>query len=296
MEATRSMNGSAVLVMMVLILGMGIAAFALFANLITPTPSIQSVASVEQSVIHTPTIALTPTHINNINDTNYLALINRQHAILSEPNTELLVPVWPTVPVSFIDEMYLHSTALQAVADMINTAVNTNAGSFFVSSGFRGQDLQASLYNNGANSAFALPPGYSEHHSGLAVDILVVGVSQAEMANSAGGRWLADNSYRYGLILRYPQGATHITGIEFEPWHFRYVGKPHAYYMMQNNLVLEEYIELIQNTGSLSFEMNGKTYHILYQTQNDGMIYLPSDLEFTVSSNNTGSFIVTTWE
>jgi D-alanyl-D-alanine carboxypeptidase len=156
--------------------------------------------------------------------------------------------------------------------------------------------MQSVLYNNGANSAFALPPGHSEHHTGLAADILIVGVSQAEMSNSAGGRWLADNSYRYGLILRYPQGATHITGIEFEPWHFRYVGRPHAYYMQQNNLVLEEYIELIQNTGGISFGFDGRTYRVLHKVPQNGMIYLPFELDFTISGDNMGGFIVTAWE
>ena len=242
-----------------------------------------------------PNISLTPVHTSNIVDTGYLALINRQHPVAIEPSNSLLVAAWPTVPVSFTNGMYLHPTALQAVANMMNTAQTQGIGSLFVSSGFRGLNMQATLYDNGANSNFALPPGHSEHHTGLAIDILVSGVSQAQMSNSAGGRWLAGNSYRYGLILRYPQGTTHITGIDYEPWHFRYVGKPHAYFMMRNNLVLEEYIELLQKTGGVSFEMKGTTYNILHQSPSDDMIYLPTDLEFTVSADNTGGFIVTAW-
>ncbi|MCL2356955.1 MAG: M15 family metallopeptidase [Defluviitaleaceae bacterium] len=231
--------------------------------------------------------------LENITDTGKLALVNREFAFAGAP---AVVPVWPTVPVMFVDGMDLHPSALAAIADMFESAGRADAGSLFVSSGFRGANTQAVLYDNGANAAFALPPGHSEHHTGLAADILITGVSQAEMANSPGGRWLAENSYRYGLILRYPQGATHITGIEFEPWHFRYVGRPHAYFMHRNNLVLEEYIELIRDTGGFDFEMNGRTYHILHQFPRNGAIYLPTRLRYTVSGDNTGGFIVTAQE
>jgi len=300
------------MVAFVLVLGFFIAIYALFANLFTSATALsttiaaqsettqneylQLVENIELPASNASTFATAPTHISNIRDTGYLALINRTHAIAAEANTNTLVSVWPTVPVSFIDGMYLHPTALQAVADMISTSRNAEVGSFFVSSGFRGQAIQTTLYDNGANRAFVLPPGHSEHHTGLAIDIMATGISQSQLANSSEGRWLADNSYRYGLILRYPEGATHITGIEFEPWHFRYVGRPHAYYMRQNNLVLEEYIELIQNTGGFSFEMNGRLYHLLHQIPQEGMINVSVNLEFTVSNDNMGGFIVTACE
>lgn len=305
----RSRNSGALLaiVAFALVLGFCIAIYALFANLFTSATALrttiaarseylQPVENVELPVNNVTSFAIAPTRISNIRDTGYLALINRTHAIAAEASTNMLVSAWPTVPVSFIDGMYLHPTALQAVADMISSSRNAEVGSFFVSSGFRSQDTQTVLYDNGANRAFVLPPGHSEHHTGLAIDILATGISQSQMADSREGRWLADNSYRYGLILRYPEGATHITGIEFEPWHFRYVGKPHAYYMRQNNLVLEEYIELIQNTGGFSFEMNGKLYHVLHQIPHEDMINVSVDLEFTVSNDNMGGFIVTAWE
>lgn len=177
----------------------------------------------------------------------YLVLVNHQHAIANEPDHSILIPAWPTVPVSTTVDMYLHPTALNAVADMFASAREADIGSFFVTSGFRSHEAQAALYGDGSNSAFVMPPGHSEHQTGLAADIMAVGVGQWELADSPQGQWLAANSWRYGLILRYPEGATHITGIAFEPWHFRYVGAVHAYYMWRNNLVLEQYIELLQS-------------------------------------------------
>ena len=242
-----------------------------------------------------PDFALVPIYVADINDTGYLILVNREHSIPAEPDFGLLTPAWPTVPVSFIDGMYLHPSALRAVESMLASARVADIGSFFVSSGFRGYDLQAELYNGGENSAFALPPGHSEHHTGLAADIMAVGVGQWDLGNSPQGRWLESNSYRYGLILRYPQGAEEITGIVFEPWHFRYVGRVHAYFMRRNGLVLEEYIGLLREQSGIFFQKNGITYYISHQVPENGMIFLPYGMEFTISSDNLGGYIITAW-
>jgi len=88
-------------------------------------------------------------------------------------------------------------------------------------------------------------PGTSEHQVGLALDItsreyrfLNTGFAETEA-----GRWLADNSYEFGFILRYPLGKESITGIEFEPWHFRYVGREAAQIIKEEGLALEEFVE-----------------------------------------------------
>ncbi|MBO4336524.1 MAG: M15 family metallopeptidase [Lachnospiraceae bacterium] len=85
-------------------------------------------------------------------------------------------------------------------------------------------------------------PGSSEHEIGLAVDITTKEhiTLDEEYADSEGGRWLYENCSDYGFILRYPEGSEEITGIEFEPWHFRYVGKEAAKYLMENKLTLEQ--------------------------------------------------------
>jgi len=189
--------------------------------------------------------------------------------------------------------MSLHPSALRAVAEMFDSSRRTDIGTFFVSSGFRGYEAQAELYGDGSNSAFVLPPGHSEHHTGLAADIMAVGIGQWELGDSAQGGWLAENAHRYGLILRYPKGAERITGIEYEPWHFRYVGKAHAYYMFQNGLVLEEYLQLVRSRGSFLIEMRGAAYAVIFQTAQNGKIDLPDNADFTVSSDNTGGYIIT---
>ena len=86
-------------------------------------------------------------------------------------------------------------------------------------------------------------PGASEHQVGLALDITSNSYTTLTQgfADTKEGKWLANHSYEYGFILRYPDGKEDITGISFEPWHFRYVGKTAAKYMFEHDLTLEEF-------------------------------------------------------
>lgn len=90
-------------------------------------------------------------------------------------------------------------------------------------------------------------PGASEHQVGLALDIIcdTYTVLDEGFGETAAGKWLKEHSKEYGFILRYPKGKEHITGIGYEPWHFRYVGKEAATIIMDNSLTLEEFVESI---------------------------------------------------
>ena len=93
-------------------------------------------------------------------------------------------------------------------------------------------------------------PGCSEHQSGLAADILE-SVDQ-DMEPYIGGSglmlWLEQHCADYGFVIRYPDGKTPITGVEYEPWHLRYVGGTAARYMMENDLCLEQFLALYDET------------------------------------------------
>ncbi len=106
---------------------------------------------------------------------------------------------------------------------------------------WQGYDKAAAEEKAGTVVAF---PGTSEHQLGLAVDLVssehVRLDRQAE--NTKGYKWLVANCHKYGFILRYPNEATEITGIIYEPWHFRYVGKKAAEYIMEHGITLEEYL------------------------------------------------------
>lgn len=88
--------------------------------------------------------------------------------------------------------------------------------------------------------AWVAMPGTSEHQLGIAVDI---NADKSRSANEDVYQWLAKNAYEYGFILRYPQGKEDITGVEYEPWHYRYVGTEAALDIFNSQICLEEYME-----------------------------------------------------
>ncbi len=97
-------------------------------------------------------------------------------------------------------------------------------------------------------------PGYSEHHTGLAVDVVdqdwynnyTSTVLDASYGDQPGAKWIAENAPKYGFIVRYPNGREDITKITYEPWHLRYVGKESAKYITEHDLTLEEYLDKLK--------------------------------------------------
>lgn len=90
-----------------------------------------------------------------------------------------------------------------------------------------------------------MPPGCSEHSTGLAFDIVASDYQMLDggQENTEENQWLQKHCAEYGFILRYPKGKEEITSINYESWHFRYVGKEAATYIMENEITLEEYLE-----------------------------------------------------
>ena len=226
-------------------------------------------------------------------NTGYLKLVNRHYYITQPVNRSHIVTAHPTVPVRAI-YITIHNTALNAIANLFYEG--RYIANFFVTSGYREFDRQEYLYANAVDRAYVLPPGHSEHQLGLAADILIPGVGMSEMSGRPETIWLSENAWRHGLILRYPRDAIDITGVAYEPWHFRYVGLVHAWYMTSNNLVLEEYLSFLAETGGFTTTINGTVYHVIYQQPINGQINVPRDLNFTVSSSNRGGYIITASE
>ncbi len=92
---------------------------------------------------------------------------------------------------------------------------------------------------------FSTKPGTSEHQSGLSLDMHNLPSAQQSFASKPEAKWLAENCYRFGFILRYPKDKQDITNIIYEPWHFRYVGREHATVMHEKNMCLEEYMQYL---------------------------------------------------
>lgn len=106
---------------------------------------------------------------------------------------------------------------------------------FYLSSGMSNEEAEAKTRRQ------VLPAGCSEHNAGLSMDIVS---ASSDFVNTKEYKWLCENAQNYGFILRYPEEKTEITGVSFEPWHWRYVGEKAAKEMKESNLCLEEYLGL----------------------------------------------------
>ena len=232
--------------------------------------------------------------VESIEDTRELELVNSTYGVDVELEEWQLVTVAPTAPVSNWS-IKLRSITRDAVAAAITDARAAGLTTLYVNSGYRDYLEQERLYNNTWDKSTVQIPGYSEHQTGYAIDISATG-ADLYTATTAAWNWLADHSWEYGLIARYPQDKQEITGVVSEPWHFRYIGLPHAWYCYHNKLCFEEYIQFLKDTGGYSTFLNGVQYTVSYQYPVSGNIYVPLTMEYTVSGDNTGGYIVTMWE
>lgn len=198
----------------------------------------------------------------------------------------------PTVAVSRTTET-LHRTALAATAGIFDAARAAGHTGLFLTSGFRDFARQSVLYINSRGNGYVLPPGFSEHNVGLAADFMVTGHALNRFGTTPQGRWVIANAHNFGMILRYPAWATQITGVNYESWHFRYVGTPHARFIHDNSMVLEQYIDMLRRDGHILMYTDGVVYYVIYQEPVNGMISVPQDRDFSVSSSNVGGYIIT---
>ena len=120
--------------------------------------------------------------------------------------------------------------------------------SLIVNSSYRDYESQKEIYDdyadkNGKEYAdkFAARPDYSEHQTGLALDIFTPGAGMKTFEDTDASKWLINNSYKYGFILRYPPEKEDITGYSYESWHYRYLGKELAKKVYESGLTFDEY-------------------------------------------------------
>lgn len=142
------------------------------------------------------------------------------------------------------EEMMIKKDILNSYQNLYTDALK-NGFQLYIFSSYRDYNKQYHLYYNvnNQNDEYVARPGFSEHQSGYALDIstLYHGLTN-NFQYSDEYKWLIENSYKYGFILRYPEEKENITGYKYEPWHFRFVGEDIAEFLYKNKLTLEEYI------------------------------------------------------
>lgn len=130
-------------------------------------------------------------------------------------------------------------------------------------SGYRSYDEQVNIFNyniqlhidegmtpeeaRAYTERFVAIPGTSEHQYGRSIDVTMDGTTNHSFHETPQGKWLIDHAHEYGFVIRYPADKTDITGINYEPWHLRWVGNEHAAFMYRHGLCLEEYVQLVSH-------------------------------------------------
>ncbi len=209
----------------------------------------------------------------------------------------------------------------EEVAGMIADFVKaTGCKEVLVTSGYRTFDFQKDLYDSRVASQgeemaklYVAQPGYSEHHAGLAVDMVIfAGGQQYYFPDYEQAAWIVEKAPEYGFILRYTEANQAITHCAPEPWHYRYVGAPHASLVTAMGISFEEYHEylrtftwdgvrlLIAEDGSVSetdgFDLPDSGHMVYFVPAWEGdttPIPVPPDASYEISGNNADGFIVT---
>lgn len=190
--------------------------------------------------------------------TDYLVLVNWENPVTSVPTD--LVPVSDVMNNDIViadNGHMIDRIAGTAAGKMFEAASQDGIGKFIINNAYRSVETQAVIWQNRIdqdpaygrdpynNPVKAMPGDKSEHSTGLAIDILCENYNSADEAfgETAEGKWLAENAHNFGFILRYPKDKQSVTGVIYEPWHFRYVGINAATEIYEQGLCLEEYLK-----------------------------------------------------
>ena len=222
------------------------------ANTSTTEPS-------ESGVTASGNIAEAPAPIDL--DTNSITLLVNRDYTLSEDYVpdDLVVPDVRFTFSYYDDKKLMRKEAADALEDLFEAADEAGIRLYGVSA-YRSYSRQYTIYatnliTRGVNhtNRYSAAPGASEHQTGLAIDVTSDSAGQTLeeiFGRTEEGIWLSENSYRFGFIIRYPEGMEDLTGYYYEPWHIRYVGTELAEYLYEHDLTLDEYYGY---TPSVSF-------------------------------------------
>ena len=243
-----------------------------------------------------------------------LILVNNDHEYFSSGKEDLvsIMEMNDEKEISYFTSVDYTYTILRSVyepmVDMIKDFYDKYSNDTLIIYGsYRTKEFQEQLYkerqenDDSSEAPLVAKPGFSEHETGYAFDF-----SESvdyDYEGTGDFAWINENSYKYGFIVRYTEEKEKITQIRPEPWHFRYVGIPHAYYMAKNDLCLEEYIQLLSEKHPYSGEHleitteDGKNYEVYFFASDDGAettnVPVPTGYKYDISGNNVDGFIVT---
>lgn len=165
-----------------------------------------------------------------------------------------------------------------------------------VESAYRSKEEQDSKFVNGSS---VFEGGYSDYHTGRSFDLCITPEDGMQSYYVASGdyAWINENAYKYGFVVRYPEGKMDSTGVNPRAYTFHYVGLPHSYYMYNNNLSLEEYVETLKSypaTSPLQVDTGDAVWTVFYtelSPTGDTVLNVPNCQEYAISGDNINGFI-----
>ncbi|CEH36256.1 M15 family metallopeptidase [Romboutsia lituseburensis] len=177
-----------------------------------------------------------------------LILVNKENPLDSDYKPSNLVkPNIPFADSANEEERYMKSESSMAIEELFRSAEQEGIKLLGMSA-YRSYDSQKNIYYNRIRSVgkkeadrYVAKPGKSEHQTGFAIDI--TNEDRWFVKSTEEAQWLAKNAHNYGFILRYPENKEDITGVAYEPWHIRYVGKETAKKIYEEQITFEEFIE-----------------------------------------------------
>ena len=208
-------------------------------------------------------------------------------------NNLLLVNASHPLPEGYVAELVeyngakMHPLMLDPYISLRDNVQAKTGVRIYVASDYRTPEEQAAILAQEGN-ATAAQVGCSEHEAGLALDVYAPYCGGINFLRSPAGRMVNKICGDYGFILRYPKGKEDITGIDYEPWHIRYVGQPHATLIMEHELTLEEYVDALEVGTWYAYE----DYRFA-RLAPDALKLPEAFAQCDISPDNTGCYIVT---
>lgn len=197
----------------------------------------------------------------NTDPATYTLIVNKEYLLSKDYIPYMIEPDVEIYHKGINERRYLQPIAAEALKEMFDAAEEDGCH-MVLRCGFRSYTLQEQIYSWNLRTygyyevtRYHALPGTSEHQTGLAVDLCCEATgynNNFDFINTKEYAWLLTNAHRYGWILRYPKHKSDLTGYNFEPWHFRYVGVELATYLKMNDLVLEEYYNVPPTTNLLA--------------------------------------------
>lgn len=185
--------------------------------------------------------------------TSIWVVVNKKNGIPESFIPELVVPDVKLRLSPNEEQMQINKPTATAIKELFDGAEKEGVTLVF-GSGYRSGVLQKQFYDSykakdgqkGADT-YSARPGHSEHQTGFSADLDSVGNKchlEICWEDTIEGKWIKDNAYKYGFIIRYPKGKQSITGYQYEPWHIRYVGKELSQELHKTNKTLEEFFDM----------------------------------------------------